>query len=186
VQRCRESIIEATQSISAIAMQIDLALREAEAPMERLAETVARIGATLAALSPGRGESTLGDLDLSVELRVGRDASALQDDYYRAVEDLQCHDRMVQHLGHLRDYLSGVSGLLAREVGDGDEIPATAALGHGFEPWEALREQLFQRLISDAQRQFLQMVLPARTRERRITSTTLAASHAAPGSIDLF
>ncbi len=57
-----------------------------------------------------------------------------------------------------------------------------AASSHGG----ALRDQLFQRLITDAQRQFLQMVLPARVSERRITSTTLAASHAAPGSIELF
>ena len=181
-----ESIREAARSVTAVATQIDLALHESRQPMERLVATIARMGLTLSALdATPQGRQDAG-LDLAVDLQVDWALSQLRRDFGCAVEELQFHDRMAQHFTHLHDYLVGVSSLLAGivEREDRGSDPVLEEASHAA--WETLRERLFQRLISDAQRQFLQLVLPGGQSERWISNDNIDTRHARPGSIDLF
>jgi hypothetical protein len=180
-----ESMFEAVRSISAVALQIDLALREAEGPMGRVADAVARMGATLSSLQNGSGAVRSVRLDLSVNTPLGGSLAGLHEDYLRAVEDLQFHDRLAQHLGLLRNYLADVSTLLARTVKDEAEQQQGRAKDRKAE-WDALADRLYHGLITDVQRQFLLHVLPAEGGRGRVTTAAHCGWHASPGSVELF
>jgi hypothetical protein len=115
------------------------------------------------------------EMDLAVEKLAGEMAIAIQ--------SMQFFDRMFQHLSHVHDYLTGGADNLARVA----SAPDAADVEEAARRWEALRERLFSRLLSDAQRQVLDIVLPPQfwqAANRR--SAGGRASHGGPGDIELF
>lgn len=173
--------------MTAVATQMDLALLEAEGPAERLGETVARMGAAFAAMGSNQltaPTTATSDLDLSVDMPVDWVLLQLRKDFACAIEDLQFHDRMVQHLSHLSNHLTGAAALLSDVLlSNGTD---SEEQGDVAEAWDGLRRRLFGRLISDTQRQFLQMVLPATSAEKRITNEQVGGERSPPGSVELF
>jgi hypothetical protein len=79
---------------------------------------------------------------------------------------------LVQHMQHLQDFLSGAAGELAGE-------PAKD------ETWEALRSRLRVRLISAAQRELLDVVLPPPDGPH-MNSQQAREEHVAQGTVELF
>jgi hypothetical protein len=151
------------RALAAAVTQIDVALREARTPVEQLGSLIERMAGTLDCL---RAESS----------QLGRQSiEALQSDLYGSIQQLQFYDRMVQHLSHVQDYLSAVADQLASVAVNGDDADA----------WDELRARLRTRLISDAQRELLDLVLlPA----GGVSTTREAAleERARQGSIELF
>lgn len=171
----------AARAIAAATAQIDLALREAHDPVESLGQTLERIASHMAELREkflthtdkcGDAQGML-EMDLAVEKLAGEMAVA--------ITNMQFFDRMFQHLTHVHDYLTGGANNLARLAAppDASEIEEIA------QKWETLRERLFSRLLSDAQRQVLDIVLPPQYWQNgRINGAR--GQHAGPGDIELF
>jgi hypothetical protein len=171
----------AARAIAAATAQIDLALREAHEPVDTLGRTLERIADHMQELRKqflthaqhcGDAQGML-EMDLAVEALCGEMAVAIQ--------NMQFFDRMFQHLSHVHDYLTGGADNLAR-------VAMTASSPVDVEDvakrWETLRERLFARLLSDAQRQVLDIVLPPQFwKSRRGPGKT---AHAGPGDIELF
>ncbi len=171
----------AARAIAAATAQIDLALREAHEPVESLGQTLERIAAHMAELRArllthanrcGDAQGML-EMDLAVEKLAGEMAVA--------ITNMQFFDRMFQHLTHVHDYLTGGANNLARlaappDAADVEEIATR---------WETLRERLFSRLLSDAQRQVLDIVLPPQY-WRTGRNGAGRGQHAGPGDIELF
>jgi hypothetical protein len=112
------------------------------------------------------------EMDLAVE--------ALSAEMAVAIQNMQFFDRLFQHLTHVHDYLTGGADNLARVA----TTPNAVDVEDVAKRWEALRERLFTRLLSDAQRQVLDIVLPPQFWRSRRNSPKPA--HAGPGDIELF
>ncbi len=148
---------EAIRVLRAASAQIELALHQSQAPIDALGESLRRMAALLA--DPA-------------QLARPESLAVVRADLLRAITHLQFHDRMTQHLQHVRDYLSGSANHMAEQ--DADE-----------EAWRGLHNRLHDRLLSETQRMhlgkdFLRGIV-ARDPQRREGP---AAS--APGDIDLF
>jgi hypothetical protein len=117
-------------SMSTAAAQLELAMRESQAPVGELAASLERMGDALAHLRAGLG--TTADDHLKSSCR------DLQHELFGCMQSLQFYDRMVQHLAHLRDSM------------------AAGPHGAGAD-W---REKLRARLLSDAQREAFDLLLP--------------------------
>jgi hypothetical protein len=173
----------AARAIAAATAQIDLALREAHDPVNCLGQTLERIAAHMTELrgrflthtrNCGDAQGML-EMDLAVEKLAGEMAVAIQ--------SMQFFDRMFQHLSHVHDYLTGGADNLARVA----SAPDAADVEEAAKRWEALRERLFSRLLSDAQRQVLDIVLPPQYwRAANQRSAGGRGGHAGPGDIELF
>lgn len=115
---------DAARVMRAASAQIDLALEESHPSVERLGETLQRLAALLArsgAVPEAERESLRGDLAT-------------------AITCLQFHDRMTQHLTHVRAYLQ-------------DSAAEMAAHATGADPvWDHLHRGLSARLLTDAHR----------------------------------
>jgi hypothetical protein len=99
----------------------------------------------------------------------------LENHVHGGITQLQFYDRLVQHMAHVQDYLSGVAGQLGM-TGDGaadDEV------------WDMLRSKLRVRLISEAQRELLDAVLPP-PEGAHFNSQQARDEHAAQGTVELF
>jgi len=114
--------IEAARALGAACEQIELALQESQPSVDALAEALRKLSAML---------STSGDPDRHEAL------VAMRGEMMRAITCLQYHDRMTQHLTHVRDYLSESAGQLAVEA-------------HCGEQWNGLH----RRLSSEAGRMY--------------------------------
>jgi hypothetical protein len=168
-------ILESARTIAAATTQIDLAMREAQEPVAQLAANISRIGLTIAALAAGSGGAKTDEA-----------LATLQGEIAKAITNLQFYDRMTQHLGHVHDYLGGIASQLA---GLAEESRGTAArLPPELDAaaWDGLRERLFHRLISDPQRQLLEMMLPAENAGGQMTSDASREHYAAQGTVELF
>lgn len=168
-----ESASACTRALAAATMQIDLALREAEGPVEELGETIRRLAMFLRDLrlaedTPGAGKPDPRLEQLRIELNAG-------------IEKLQFYDRMVQHLSHVRDYLSGIANRLA----EGSATTGGRDPVFDHEAWESLRDKLRTRLISEAQRQLLDLMLPPPDSKPE-TQAAKTDERPAHGSIELF
>jgi CHAD domain-containing protein len=158
-----QQLEDGARALAAAVTQIEVALREARTPVENLGSLIERMANTFATLRAARADAER------------RPIEQLQTDLYDSIQQLQFYDRMVQHLTHVQDYLSAVANQFA-SVASSDNSP---------EAWDRLREKLRTRLISDAQRQLLDLVLPppagtAATREAALLD------RANQGSIELF
>jgi hypothetical protein len=167
----------AARAIAAATAQIDLALREANEPVDSLGRTLARISERMQELRKhflthaehcGDAQGML-EMDLAVE--------ALSAEMAVAIQNMQFFDRMFQHLTHVHDYLTGGADTLARVA----SAPEAADVEDAKKRWEALRERLFTRLLSDSQRQVLDIVMPPQFWQQRRAPQKVA--HAGPGDI---
>ncbi len=170
----------AARAIAAATAQIDLALREANEPVDSLGRTLGRISERMQELRKhfmthsqhcGDAQGML-EMDLAVE--------ALSAEMAVAIQNMQFFDRMFQHLTHVHDYLTGGADTLASVA----TAPGAADVEDSAKRWEALRERLFTRLLSDSQRQVLDIVMPPMFWQQRRAPQKVA--HAGQGDIELF
>jgi hypothetical protein len=102
-----------------------------------------------------------------------RAVAHLQKHVHGSITQLQFYDRLVQHLTHVQDFLAGIAGQLAGAA-DGEN-----------DAWGVLREKLRARLISEAQRELLDAVLPP-PGGAQLNSRQAREEHAAQGTVELF
>jgi hypothetical protein len=165
-------------AIAAAATQIGLALHEAHEPVEDLGLLIGQIAVTLSELRAARGRAPG---DSAVDAAIGRLESAL----HGSIERLQFYDSMVQHLSHVRDYLAGIATQLTlRAPTEHVGAPPLLRGPRAAAAWERLRHQLHSRLLSDSQRELLDLVMPA-VRGARAPGGTLT-TRAAPDNVELF
>jgi hypothetical protein len=148
---------EAIRVLQAASAQVELALHQSQPPIDALGESLRRLAALLA------------DPD---QLSRPESQAMMRADLLRAIMSLQFHDRMTQHLQHVRDYLSGSATHMAEQ--DSDE-----------EAWRGLHNRLHDRLLSETQRMHLgkEFLLGVLAREHQNRDSAAAAK---PGDIDLF
>jgi len=133
--------LDAARALDAACEQIQLALQESQPSVDALASALRSLATMLTAPAGTQREETL---------------EAMRSEMLRAVTCLQYHDRMTQHLTHVRDHLADSAGQLAAQEGPSGE------------QWTGLH----RRLQSEAGRMY-----PSR-------STT--SDNAPAGDIDLF
>ena len=162
------------KAIEGATVQIELALNDSRAPVEFLGEAIRRMASALQVIESKLSKPpTAGSLELPhAELK------ALRRDLYASIEKLQFHDRLVQHLSHVRDHLAAIANQIAAS-GSFDGAGNAAA-----DAWDDLNARLRQRLISDAQRELFDLVLSSEHAPER--SDAKRNDYAAQGSIDLF
>ena len=164
---------DAAQAIAASVTQIELAVREAQPAVEELGALIEAMAVGLAelrALGTGGSDSVVEEASRAVlENRLLQ----LEQHVRGSIVQLQFYDRLVQHLHHVGNYLDGAAEQLCNPR-DGNA-----------DAWEGLRSVLRERLITDAQRELLDAMIPP---PGRIQSTGVHAldEHAARGSIELF
>jgi hypothetical protein len=148
---------EAVRVLQAASAQIELALHQSQAPIDSLGESLRRMAALLA--DPA-------------QLARAESLATVRADLLRAITNLQFHDRMTQHLQHVRDYLSGSATHMAEQDADEDA-------------WRGLHNRLHDRLLSETQRMHLgkDFLLGVLAREQQNRD---GASASKPGEIDLF
>lgn len=150
---------EAARVLLAASEQIGLALRDSQPSIDAIGVSLAKLAALLA--------GGLKDEALRQEL------SSLRAELSRAVTSLQFHDRMTQHLSHVRDYLASSAAQIGAEPGIPDE------------PWASLHQQLADRLLSETHRMYLGRNFPEDFLANRGKPREDRGS-ASPGDIDLF
>jgi hypothetical protein len=155
---------DAGQAVAAAAGQIDLALREAEAPAQRLGESLAATVEGMAAL-----RESLANADSPHAADPAEIAAGLQRQFAAAVEHAQCFDRLFQHLSHLRDFLAGAAG----------HLEAISPVAADDNDWNALCARFRARLLTAEQRALLDRTLPP-------PPNASLDDAAARGSIELF
>jgi len=166
--------LEAAQALAAAVVQIDLAVREAQAPVDRLTLLVDCLAEALRELrgpASGTGEIVARQPDSPDEPE--SPLERLQKDLYLCVIQLQFYDRLVQHLAHVQDYLASAANELA------SPSPAEQDV------WDRLRTKLRARLISAAQRELLDSILSPETGPTT-SGAAARAEYASQGSIELF
>jgi hypothetical protein len=153
---------EAAQAIAAAVAQIELAVREVQAPVEQLGLLIDQMSSGLGAMGSDSHRSLM--------------LEKLQKQLNGSITQLQFYDRLVQHLKHVQDYLSGAAGELAsRSTADAQTVDV----------WNGLRNRLRTRLISEAQRQLLDAMLPP-PQGADLDSEQARSECAAQGSVELF
>jgi hypothetical protein len=151
---------EAARVLQAASEQIALALRDSQPSIEALGQSLGKLAELLAC-------------DLRDEV-VQQRLMMLRAELARAVTGLQFHDRMTQHLTHVRDYLASSAEQIGAEPG----IPG--------EPWASLHQKLADRLLSDTHRMYLGRNFPADFLANRGNLSREDRGAASPGDIDLF
>ena len=164
--------VEAAQAIAASVAQMDLAVREVRPAVEQLGELISSMSNGLADLRRARPRTFDPQMIAVFPDEFDRTVAMLEKQVHSSITQLQFYDRLVQHMKHLEDFLSGVAGELAGDAAN-DEV------------WEALRGRLRVRLISAAQRELLDVVLPPPAGPH-MNSRQAREEHAALGTIELF
>jgi hypothetical protein len=159
------------RALAAAVTQIELALREAANPIEKLGLRTESLSNAIKALQAARRPAGTGP-DSPVTTPP---IEEMQADLSDIVQHLQFFDRMVQHLSHVQSYLSSVA----------DQLASVAESRESTDIWEGLRAKLRTNLISDAQRELLDLVLPppAGTASARQKALEEPAHQ---GTVDLF
>lgn len=154
--------IDAAQSVAASVAQIELAVREVQPAVEQLGLLIDNMTAGLAELRGNQGDGTQSER-----------LTELQRNVHGSITQLQFYDRLVQHLAHVQTFLSGVaSHMSAGEDAEVDKL-------------ETLRSRFRVKLISEAQRELLDAVLPPPEGARH-NSRQARDEHAAQGTVELF
>ena len=167
---------EAAQAIAASVAQIELAVREVQPVVEQLGLLIEQMSSGLGALRATRPRNFDPAVIAVFPDDFDRAIARLQKHVNGSITHLQFYDRMVQHLAHVQDFLSGVAGELAnRSTSD----PVDAQV------WDTLRDKLRARLISQSQRQLLDAMLPP-PEGAELNSGQAREEHAAQGTVELF
>ncbi|MBS0378601.1 MAG: hypothetical protein JSS29_08955 [Proteobacteria bacterium] len=165
-----ERLLEAARAVAAASCQLELALREARVPAESLGESMMAISE-----AERRPEAH----------QAGALHGLRQDHLSRCIESLQFFDRLSQHVTHVCGFLSTI----AEYIGDSIGLPSAPVdwSPEGLErhAWELMRQRLRGRLISDAQRELLDLILPP-LEPVQCASTPAPAVYDAEGSVELF
>jgi hypothetical protein len=168
---------EAAQAIAAAVAQIELAVREVQTPVEQLGQLIDQMSSGLGVLrTTARRRSVNPDVVAVFPDETDRAVDKLQKQVNGSITQLQFYDRLVQHLKHVQDYLSGAAGELASR---------STADPLSNDVWNGLRERLRTRLISESQRQLLDAMLPP-PEGADLDSQQARDECAAQGSVELF
>ena len=167
---------EAAQAIAAAVAQIELAMREVQTPVAELGLLIDQMSTGLGGLRSDRRRVANPDVVAVFPDEFDRAVDKLQKQVNGSITHLQFYDRLVQHLKHVQDYLSGTAGELASRSISGDA---------DAEVWNSMRERLRIRLISQAQRQLLDAMLPP-PEGAHLNSEQARSECAAQGSVELF
>jgi hypothetical protein len=171
---CQSS--EAAQAIAASVAQIELAVREVQPVVEELGLLIEQMSSGLGVLGTARPRSLDPEVVAVFPDDFDRAMAKLQKHLNGSITHLQFYDRMVQHLAHVQNFLSGVAGELAnRSTSDAVDTQV----------WGALRDKLRTRLISQSQRQLLDAVLPP-PEGAQLNSAQAREEHSAQGTVELF
>jgi hypothetical protein len=167
---------EAAQALAAAVAQIELAVREVQTPVEELGLLIDQMSTGLGSMRTARRRNVNPDVIAVFPDEFDRAVDKLQKQVDGSITQLQFYDRLVQHLKHIQDYLSGAAGELAsRSTADAQAVDV----------WNGLRERLRTRLISEAQRQLLDAMLPP-PEGADLDSRQAREELAAQGSVELF
>jgi hypothetical protein len=166
---------EAAQAIAASVSQIELAVREAQPAVEQLGLLIGHMSSGLRALRAARPRNFNPETIAVFPDEFDRTIARLEKEIGSTITHLQFYDRMVQHLAHIQDYLSGAAGQLANGIDAADD-----------QVWSALCAKLRTRLISQAQRELLDAVLPPSEGGAQANSQRARDEHAAQGTVELF
>lgn len=161
---------ESARAIEAATVQIELALSETYAPVQELGDTIQKLSEMLGKLAAPGDEAERADGKLLDELRM---------ELSKSIVKLQFHDRMVQHLNHVRDYLASIANQQNEDANFDPERTMT-----DINPWPNLHARIRERLISDAEREVFDLVLDKGL--AAFYSESKRSDFAAQGSIDLF
>jgi hypothetical protein len=165
--------IDAAQAIAAAVAQIELAVREVQPAVEQLGTLIDHMAGGLSELRAARPRDADPEAISVFPDEFDHAVSGLQQHVHGSITQLQFYDRLVQHLTHVQDFLAGVAGQLANASdGEGDA-------------WGVLRDKLRVRLISQAQRELLDAVLPP-PEGAQFNSRQAREEHAAQGTVELF
>jgi hypothetical protein len=164
--------VEAAQAIVASVAQMDLAVREVGPAVEQLGELIGCMSSGLAELRNSRPRTFNPDVIAVFPDEFDRAVANLEKQVRGSITHLQFYDRLVQHMKHLQDFLAGAAGELVSDPADHDT-------------WEALRSKLRVRLISAAQRELLDVVLPP-LEGPHMSSQQAREEHSALGTVELF
>ena len=165
-----ERLVSAARAIAAVSVQLDLALREAQQPATAVGEALGAI----AAAGEQAGESAPSGLRV-----------ALAEQLPRCIEALQFIDRLTQHVTHLSKFLATIAEHVGQGVGEPGAAAAWTTTGLEGREWELIRRSLRVRLISDAQRELLDLLIPPLDAGEQ--SAQLSRSAYEPsGSVELF
>ncbi len=167
---------EAAQALAAAVAQIELAVREVQTPVEELGLLIDQMSTGLGSMRTARRRNVNPDVIAVFPDEFDRAVDKLQKQVNGSITQLQFYDRLVQHLKHIQDYLSGAAGELASR---------STADAQAADVWNGLRERLRTRLISEAQRQLLDAMLPP-PEGAGLDSGQAREELAAQGSVELF
>lgn len=164
---------DAAQAVAASVMQIDLAVREVRPAVEQLGLLVDNMSTALTTMRDTlTSDHDTGDGAAS-RVVVAAMVGLLEQSVHGGIVHLQFYDRLAQHLSHVQTFLSEIAAHLANDTESGAEA------------FEQLRAKLRVRLISEAQRELLDAVLPppggAPLNQRQARD-----EYAAQGTIELF
>jgi hypothetical protein len=171
---CQSS--DAAQAIAASVAQIELAVREVQPVVEQLGSLIDEMSTGLGALRAARPRNFDPNIVAVFPDEFDRAVAKLQKHVNGSITHLQFYDRMVQHLAHVQDFLSGAAGELANH--------STSELADAT-IWGELRSKLRKRLISDSQRQLLDAMLPP-PGGVHLSSADAREEHGKQGSVELF
>jgi hypothetical protein len=167
---------EAAQAIAAAVAQIELAMREVQTPVQELGLLIDQMSTGLGSMSSARRRSADPEVVAVFPDEFDRAMDKLQKQVNGSITQLQFYDRLVQHLQHIQDYLSGAAGELASRSTEDPQA---------LDIWNGLRSRLRTRLISEAQRQLLDAMLPP-PEGADFNSEQARDECAAQGSVELF
>jgi prefoldin subunit 5 len=167
---------EAAQAIAASVAQIELAVREVQPSVEALGLLIDQMSSGLGTLRTARRRNVNPDVVAVFPDEFDRAVDKLQKQVNGSITQLQFYDRLVQHLKHVQDFLSGTAGELASR---------STCDPHGTEVWDSMRSRLRTRLISESQRQLLDAMLPP-PEGVDFDSELARAEASAQGSVELF
>src|SRR3954470_13781006 len=167
---------EAAQAVAASVAQIELAVREVQPSVEALGLLIDQLSSGLGALRATRRRTDNPDVVAVFPDEFDRAVDKLQKQLNGRILHLQFYDRLGTTLQHVQDYLTGTAGELAsRSMCDAADVDA----------WNSMRERLRTRLISQAQRQLLDAMLPPPD-GFNVNSEQARAECATQGSVELF